>query len=201
MSKGPAVGIDLGTTYSCVGIFQHGKVEIIANDQGNRTTPSYVAFTDTERLIGDAAKNQVAMNPANTVFGKVPNKNRQSEISATPIQHHLIPDAKRLIGRKFDDAVVQSDMKHWPFKVVNDSSKPKMEVEYKGEIKTFYPEEISSMVLTKMKEISEAYLGKVAHAVHSFRIDFLPTKPHQVKSRCFIDICLTSGIRHFSALR
>jgi len=137
MSKGPAVGIDLGTTYSCVGIFQHGKVEIIANDQGNRTTPSYVAFTDSERLIGDAAKNQVAMNPTNTVF-----------------------DAKRLIGRKFDDAVVQSDMKHWPFKVVNDSSKPKMEVEYKGEIKTFFPEEISSMVLTKMKEISEAYLGK-----------------------------------------
>ncbi|RVE62499.1 hypothetical protein OJAV_G00157810 [Oryzias javanicus] len=143
MSKGPAVGIDLGTTYSCVGIFQHGKVEIIANDQGNRTTPSYVAFTDTERLIGDAAKNQVAMNPSNTVF-----------------------DAKRLIGRKFDDAVVQSDMKHWPFKVVNDSSKPKMEVEYKGEIKTFFPEEISSMVLTKMKEISEAYLGKpVTNAV------------------------------------
>ncbi|XP_005951997.1 heat shock cognate 71 kDa protein [Haplochromis burtoni] len=143
MSKGPAVGIDLGTTYSCVGIFQHGKVEIIANDQGNRTTPSYVAFTDTERLIGDAAKNQVAMNPTNTVF-----------------------DAKRLIGRKFDDLVVQSDMKHWPFKVINESSKPKVEVEYKGEIKTFYAEEISSMVLTKMKEISEAYLGKpVTNAV------------------------------------
>uniref|UniRef100_A0AAQ4QJK0 Heat shock cognate 70 n=1 Tax=Gasterosteus aculeatus aculeatus TaxID=481459 RepID=A0AAQ4QJK0_GASAC len=143
MSKGPAVGIDLGTTYSCVGIFQHGKVEIIANDQGNRTTPSYVAFTDTERLIGDAAKNQVAMNPTNTVF-----------------------DAKRLIGRKFDDPVVQSDMKYWPFKVVNDSSKPKVEVEYKGEIKTFYPEEVSSMILTKMKEISEAYLGKaVTNAV------------------------------------
>uniref|UniRef100_A0A4W5LI52 Heat shock cognate 70 n=1 Tax=Hucho hucho TaxID=62062 RepID=A0A4W5LI52_9TELE len=137
MSKGPAVGIDLGTTYSCVGIFQHGKVEIIANDQGNRTTPSYVAFTDTERLIGDAAKNQVAMNPTNTVF-----------------------DAKRLIGRKFDDAVVQSDMKHWPFTVVSDGGKPKMEVEYKGERKTFFPEEVSSMVLTKMKEISEAYLGK-----------------------------------------
>ncbi|KTG40668.1 hypothetical protein cypCar_00030446 [Cyprinus carpio] len=143
MSKGPAVGIDLGTTYSCVGIFQHGKVEIIANDQGNRTTPSYVAFTDTERLIGDAAKNQVAMNPNNTVF-----------------------DAKRLIGRRFDDPVVQSDMKHWPFKVINDGSKPKMEVEYKGEIKSFYPEEVSSMVLTKMKEISEAYLGKpVSNAV------------------------------------
>ncbi|XP_073511905.1 heat shock cognate 71 kDa protein-like [Phyllobates terribilis] len=137
MSKGPAVGIDLGTTYSCVGVFQHGKVEIIANDQGNRTTPSYVAFTDTERLIGDAAKNQVAMNPTNTVF-----------------------DAKRLIGRRFDDPVVQSDMKHWPFTVINDGGRPKVQVEYKGETKSFYAEEVSSMVLTKMKEISEAYLGK-----------------------------------------
>jgi len=136
MAKKCAVGIDLGTTYSCVGVFQHGKVEIIANDQGNRTTPSYVAFTDTERLIGDPAKNQVAINPTNTIF-----------------------DAKRLIGRKFADSTVQSDMKHWPFKVVDSGSLPKLEVEYKNETKTFTPEEISSMVLTKMKETAEAYLG------------------------------------------
>merc|ERR1712121_495810 len=134
--KKTAVGIDLGTTYSCVGVFQHGKVEIIANDQGNRTTPSYVAFTDTERLIGDPAKNQVAINPTNTIF-----------------------DAKRLIGRKFDDSTVQSDMKHWPFTVVDEGSRPKLEVEYKNETKRFTPEEVSSMVLTKMKETAEAYLG------------------------------------------
>merc|ERR1712038_1774265 len=112
---GESVGIDLGTTYSCVGVWQNDRVEIIANDMGNRTTPSYVAFNETERLIGDAAKSPAAMNALNTVF-----------------------DAKRLIGRKFTDAGVQSDMKHWPFKA----------------------EEISSMVLTKMKEIAEAYLGK-----------------------------------------
>merc|ERR1712213_4376 len=136
MAKKTAVGIDLGTTYSCVGVFQHGKVEIIANDQGNRTTPSYVAFTDTERLIGDPAKNQVAINPTNTVF-----------------------DAKRLIGRKFDDPTVQADMKHWPFTVVEEGSRPKLEVEYKNETKRFTPEECSSMILTKMKETAEAYLG------------------------------------------
>jgi len=132
-----AIGIDLGTTYSCVGVWQNDGVHIIPNDQGNRTTPSYVAFTDSERLIGDAAKNQVAMNPSNTIF-----------------------DAKRLIGRKFDDSTVQNDMKHWPFKVINKDSKPFVQVTFKGETKTFSPEEISAMVLTKMRETAEQFLGK-----------------------------------------
>ena len=137
-TSGKAIGIDLGTTYSCVGAWLNDRVEIIPNDQGNRTTPSYVAFTDTERLIGDAAKNQVAMNPQNTVF-----------------------DAKRLIGRRFSDPTVQSDMKLWPFKVIpGPGDKPMIVVTYKGEGKQFSPEEISSMVLTKMRETAEAFLGQ-----------------------------------------
>eukprot|EP01104_Vermistella_antarctica_P015726 TRINITY_DN5230_c0_g4_i1.p1 TRINITY_DN5230_c0_g4~~TRINITY_DN5230_c0_g4_i1.p1 ORF type:complete len:680 (-),score=269.37 TRINITY_DN5230_c0_g4_i1:159-2171(-) len=137
MSASPhCIGIDLGTTYSCVGVWQNDRVEIIANDQGNRTTPSYVAFTDSERLIGDAAKNQVALNPYNTVF-----------------------DAKRLIGRKFNDPVVQSDMKHFSFKVMANGDKPSIHVQFKGEEKEFSAEEISSMILVKMKNTAEAYLG------------------------------------------
>jgi L1 cell adhesion molecule like protein len=132
------IGIDLGTTYSCVGVWINDKVEIIANDQGLNTTPSYVAFTEDERLIGDAAKNQVARNPQNTVF-----------------------DAKRLIGRKYQDKTVQEDIKLWPFKVISGpGDKPLIQVQYKGETKNFQAEEISSMVLIKMKEIAEAYLGK-----------------------------------------
>mmetsp|Transcript_11603 Transcript_11603/g.29265 ORF Transcript_11603/g.29265 Transcript_11603/m.29265 type:complete len:688 (-) Transcript_11603:58-2121(-) len=134
-----AVGIDLGTTYSCVGIYRDGEVQIIANDQGNRTTPSYVAWTDEERLLGDAAKNQVASNPTNTVF-----------------------DAKRLIGRRFDDPIVQADLKLWPFTVVSDGSaddKPLIEVWYQSVKKQYHPEEVSSMVLTKMKQTAESFLG------------------------------------------
>ena len=139
-----SIGIDLGTTYSCVGVWQNDRIEIIANDQGNRTTPSYVAFTDTERLIGDSAKNQCAMNPSNTVF-----------------------DAKRLIGRKFSDKDAQDDIKHFPFNVEADKDdKPLIKVMKGGEEMKFHPEQISSMVLERMKEIAEAYLGdKVTDAV------------------------------------
>tara|TARA_B110000211_G_C14085335_1_gene556437 strand:+ start:181 stop:2226 length:2046 start_codon:yes stop_codon:yes gene_type:complete len=146
MSKvqGLSVGIDLGTTYSCVGCWQHGGVEIIANEMGSRTTPSYVAFTpEGERLIGDSAKSQVTINPENTIF-----------------------DAKRLIGRDFSDPLVQKDMKTWPFTVINKNGSPLIKVTSNGEEKTFRPEEISSMVLIKMKEIAENYLGdEVKNAV------------------------------------
>ena len=130
------IGIDLGTTYSAVGVWQNDRVEIIANDQGNRTTPSYVAFTDSERLIGDSAKNQANSNPTNTVY-----------------------DAKRLIGRSYEDKEVQQEIKTLGYEVINKDGQPKIQVEYKEEKKTFSPEEISSMILVKMKEIAEAYLG------------------------------------------
>jgi heat shock protein 1/8 len=132
-----AIGIDLGTTYSCVGVYQNGKVEIIANEQGNRTTPSYVGFTDVERIIGDGAKSMASMNPTNTIY-----------------------DVKRLLGREFSDPCLQEDMKSLPYKIVNAGGKPKVEVEFKGETKLFTPEEISAMILVKMKEIAEAYLGQ-----------------------------------------
>merc|ERR1712015_486562 len=144
-SIGTVIGIDLGTTYSCVGVFKNGRVEIIPNDQGNRITPSYVAFTtEGERLIGDAAKNQLTSNPENTVY-----------------------DAKRLIGRDFTEKTVQKDIKTFPFKVIDQNKKPHIQVTVKeGETKVFAAEEISAMVLLKMKEVAEAYLGKkVTHAV------------------------------------
>lgn len=131
-----AIGIDLGTTYSCVAVWRQGHVEVIPNEQGNRSTPSYVAFTETERLIGECAKNQAVFNPRNTVFS-----------------------AKRLIGRRYDDIGVQMDLRYWPFNVVNENGKPIISVTYKRDMKRFAPEEISSMLLFRIKEMAEAYLG------------------------------------------
>ncbi|MBO1764754.1 Hsp70 family protein, partial [Escherichia coli] len=140
---GSVIGIDLGTTYSCVGVMKNGNVEIIANDQGNRITPSWVAFTDEERLVGDAAKNQFSSNPQRTIF-----------------------DIKRLIGQKYNDKSVQNDIKHFPFKVVNQNGQPRVSVAVHGKEKTFTPEEVSAMVLGKMKEVAETKLGnKVEKAV------------------------------------
>ena len=131
-----SIGIDLGTTYSCVGVYRDGKVEIIANDLGERTTPSYVGFTDTERLIGAGAKNAATSNPKNTVY-----------------------DAKRMIGREFNDSKIQEDIKHYSFDLVDRNNKPKVSVMYKGERKEFTPKEISAMILTKMKTTAEDFVG------------------------------------------
>jgi heat shock protein 1/8 len=141
MKNKVAIGIDLGTTYSCVAVWKNGNVEIIANDLGDRTTPSYVSFTETERLIGTAAKNIASSNPENTVY-----------------------DTKRMIGRDYNDEKIQEDIKHYSFNLINHNNKPKISVKYKNEKKEFSPEEISSMVLTKMKQSAEDYLG---HEVHN----------------------------------
>jgi len=142
-NMGKVIGIDLGTTYSCVGIYENGQVKIIPNSEGNRITPSYVAFTEVERLVGEAAKNQATSNPKNTVY-----------------------DAKRMIGKKYNDKALVQDKKNWPFTIVNKDNKPMVEVDYKGETKTFAPEEISAFVLQKMKAIAESFLGQtITHAV------------------------------------
>lgn len=160
---GPVIGIDLGTTYSCVGIYKNGRVEIIPNDQGNRITPSYVAFTDDERLIGEAAKNQATINPAQTLF-----------------------DVKRLIGRRFKDSTVQKDMKLLPFEIVDQNTKPMIRVKVKGEPKIMSPEEVSSMILTKMKETAENYLGKEVRA--------LPTAKQLKSKLCVDDSCFCQTV-------
>ena len=141
--EGPVIGIDLGTTYSCVGIFKNGRVEIIPNGLGNRITPSYVAFTDEEKLVGEAAKNQASVNPERTIFV-----------------------IKRLIGRNFDDKEVQRDMKYLPYNIVSKSGKPYVNIKTSLGEKTLSPEEVSAMILVKMKEVAEAYLGReVKYAV------------------------------------
>merc|ERR1719330_1549004 len=135
---GTTIGIDLGTTYSCVGVFKNGRVEIIANDQGNRITPSYVAFVDGgDRLVGDAAKNQATINPENTVF-----------------------DVKRLIGRNYSDKSVQADKKLVPYDIISDNNKPVVSVDVAGKNSKFAPEEVSAMILGKMKTTAETFLGK-----------------------------------------
>ncbi|KAK8865545.1 hypothetical protein M9Y10_011101 [Tritrichomonas musculus] len=159
------IGIDLGTSYSCVGVFRHNRVDIIPNDMGNLKTPSYVAFTDEELLVGDSAKNQVAMNPTNTVF-----------------------DVLRLIGRNFSDPAVQRDMLQWPFKILRgDSDKPQIEVQWRGEMKQFYPEEILSMILRKMKEMAEIHISeKVTEAVISIPAYFNDKKRRIIKDAATI---------------
>jgi L1 cell adhesion molecule like protein len=163
--EGATIGIDCGTTYSCVGVFQNDRVEIIANDQGNRTTPSYVAFTSEQRLIGDAAKNQAAMNPDNSIY-----------------------DIKRLIGRKFTDTTVQNDIKLLPYKVLPDQNgNCLVEVEYLGEKKTFSPIEITAMILGKMKETAEAYLGEeVKNAVITVPAYFADAQRQATKDAAII---------------
>ncbi len=164
-ARAPAIGIDLGTSYSCVGVFQHGKVEIIANEMGKRTTPSYVAFTKEGRLVGEAAKDQMRSNPSNTLF-----------------------ETMRLIGRKFEDESVQSDMKNWPFHVISDDGgKPKLQVEYKGRQKSVFPEEVSAMILAHLKETAEAYLGQtVTHAVVALPAYFNESQRQAIKDAATI---------------
>jgi L1 cell adhesion molecule like protein len=163
--EGLCTGIDLGTTYSCVGVWQNDRVEIVANDQGNRTTPSYVAFTDTQRLIGDAAKAQAAINPENTIY-----------------------DIKRMIGRKFNDPTIQNDIKLWPYKVIPDKDgNCLVEVTYLGEKKTFTPIEISAMILGYMKEVAESYLGQpIKNAVITTPAYFNDAQKQATKDACVI---------------